>query len=72
VVAATNAKDSPVKSRKADLQEQLYREPQYGRVQAMVNNLTLTFRSDNNDSVASVAAEGLLPLFGNPAIPTLV
>jgi hypothetical protein len=71
VVAATNTTDSPVKSRKADLQAQLYREPRYGRVQAMANNLTLTSTS-NNESVADAAAEGLLALFGNPTDTTPV
>jgi septal ring factor EnvC (AmiA/AmiB activator) len=73
VVAATNTTDSPVKSRKADLQAQLYHEPRYGRVQAMANNLTLTSTtSSTNESVADAAAEGLLALFGNPADTTPV
>jgi hypothetical protein len=37
-----------------------------------VNNLTLTSRFDKNESVADEAAEGLLALFGNHAIPTPV
>lgn len=72
VVAVTNATDSPVKSRKADLQAQLYREPWYGRVQTMANDLTVNSKSDNNESVANKAAEGLLvALFGYPAVPTV-
>jgi len=39
VTAATNAEDSPIKSKKADLQEQLYCEPCHSRVQAMSRDL---------------------------------
>ncbi len=38
----------------------------------MVNNLTLTSTSGSKEPVAYEAAEGLLALFGNPAIPTSV
>ncbi len=37
VVAAIKASELPVKSKKSDLQEQLYHEPQYSRVQAIAN-----------------------------------
>ena len=39
VTAATNAEDSPIKSKKADLQGQLYCEPRHSRVQAMSRDL---------------------------------
>jgi hypothetical protein len=57
VVAATNASESPVKNKKAELQEQLYREPRYSRIQAMSNNLRLTL---NNEAMADAAAALLL------------
>jgi len=38
----------------------------------MANDLTVNSKSDNNESVANKAAEGLLvALFGNPAVPTV-
>jgi hypothetical protein len=57
VVAATNASESPVKNKKAELQEQLYREPRYSRIQAMSDNLQLTL---NNEATADAAAALLL------------
>jgi hypothetical protein len=81
VAAATTATDSPVKSRKAELQAQLYREPRYGRVQAMANDLRLTSSDTSanatNTDVAPEAdvAASLLSLFTNghpPALPTPV
>ncbi len=57
VAAATTATDSPVKSRKAELQAQLYREPWYGRVQAMVNDLRLT----SSDTTASATNADVTP-----------
>ena len=81
VAAATTATDSPVKSRKAELQAQLYREPRYGRVQAMANDLRLTSSDTSanatNTDVAPDAdvAASLLSLFTNghpPALPTPV
>ncbi len=39
VSATTTTTDSPVKSKKAELQAQLYREPRYGRVQAWANDI---------------------------------
>ena len=49
VTAATQSTGSPVKSKKAELQQQLYREPRLSRVQAMSNNLQLTL---NNEAAA--------------------
>ncbi len=56
-LAATITSESPVKNRKADLQEQLYCEPWYSRIQAMSNNLGLTL---NNKAMADAAATLLL------------
>jgi hypothetical protein len=53
VVAAMKASELPVKNKKADLQEQLYCEPLYSRVQAMSNDLWLTL---NNESMASATS----------------
>ena len=40
LTAAMESTDSPVKSKKAELQQQLYREPRHSRVQAMSMQLT--------------------------------
>jgi hypothetical protein len=42
VIAASKSTDSPVKKKKKELQEQLYREPRYGRVKELVRDLELT------------------------------
>ena len=42
VGAATREPDSPIRKMKNELQEQLYREPRYARVQAMASELQLT------------------------------
>jgi hypothetical protein len=58
VSAATHEPDSPIRKKKNKLQDQLFREPRYARVQAMANELQLT--SD------AAAAEALLLVYGNP------
>ena len=68
VTAATQSTDSPVKSKKVELQQQLYREPRLGRVQAMSNNLQLTLTNEAAQR-SSDAAEALLGLI-NPSQPT--
>ena len=42
VTAASKSSDSPVKKKKQELQQQLFREPRYGRVKALANELELT------------------------------
>jgi hypothetical protein len=54
VGAATREPDSPIRKKKNELQEQLYREPRYARVQAMASELQLT------SDAAAAAAEALL------------
>ena len=69
VVAVTKASDSPVKKKKDELQQQLYREPRYGRVQAMVNEFRLT----ENAAAAAEALVGLnTPILAPPASETAV
>jgi hypothetical protein len=69
VTAATNTTDSPVKTRKADLQAQLYREPRYNRIQTMAQEFRLTLINDSTTSSSSTstaqdtAAAALLSLF---------
>ncbi len=46
VTAATNVSDSPVKKRKNELQEQLYSEPRYNRIQQLAANFWLTMNND--------------------------
>ncbi len=58
VIASSNASDSPAKKKKDDIQEQLYREPRYARVQALANDFRLTLTSATN----SAAAEALISL----------
>ncbi len=58
VIASSNASDSPVKKKKDEIQEQLYREPRYARVQALANDFRLTLTSVSN----SAAAEALISL----------
>jgi hypothetical protein len=72
VLAATTSTDSPVKSKKAELQVQLYREPKYGKVQALTNDFRITSTSTStsntitaNESMAGDAAQGLLALVAN-------
>jgi cytochrome c peroxidase len=67
VTAATQSTGSPVKSKKAELQQQLYREPRLSRVQAMSNNLQLTL---NNEAAErnNTAAEALLHLLNPGAV----
>jgi len=60
VTAATESTDSPVKSKKAELQQQLYREPRHSRVQAMSMQLTLTNEAAERNNTA---AKALLDLF---------
>ena len=58
VVAVSNSDDSPVKKKKSELQEQLYREPRYSRVQQLAADVR---RTSNDD-----AADALLSLFTAP------
>ncbi len=58
VIASSNASDSPVKKKKNEIQEQLYREPRYARVQALAKDFQLTLTSVSN----SAAAEALISL----------
>ncbi len=74
VVTATNASESPVKSKKVDLQEQLYREPRYSRVQAMANDfrhtLITTTSIQETGADAAVALLSLLtPVVDSPLVP---
>ncbi len=59
VIASSNASDSPVKKKKDEIQEQLYREPRYARVQALANDFRLTL---TNSVSNSAAAEALISL----------
>ena len=68
VTAASNISDSPVKTRKADLQAQLYREPRYNRIQTMAQEFRLTLINDTSTTSSSstaqdTAAAALLSLF---------
>jgi hypothetical protein len=42
VTAAMTTSDSPIKKKKQELQEQLYRERRYGRVKQLAKDLELT------------------------------
>ncbi len=72
VVAATNASESPVNNKKADLQEQLNPYPQYSRVQEMSNNLRLTLNNESAASATSDAAAALLLVAQTPDVATTV
>ena len=66
ITAASNISDSPVKTRKADLQAQLYREPRYNRIQTMAQEFRLTLINDTTSSSSTAqdtAAAALLSLF---------
>ncbi len=66
VGAATLEPDSPIKKKKNELQEQLYREPWYARVQAMASELRLT-----SEATDAAAAKALL-LVSAPPVATAV
>jgi len=56
VTATTKASDSPVKKKKGELQQQLFREPRYSRAKALGDDLRRTFDS--------AAAEALISMVG--------
>ncbi len=64
VTATTNASDSPVKKKKDELQQQLYREPRYSRVKLIADDLRRT-----SDSAAAEALVALLTPALNPSAP---
>jgi hypothetical protein len=55
VTATTKASDSPVKRKKEDLQQQLFREPRYSRAKLLAEELRRTLNAE--------AAEALLGMF---------
>jgi hypothetical protein len=59
VTAATTSSDSPVKKKKDELQQQLYREPRYSRVK----HLAQDFRRTLITTSTADAAEALVSLF---------
>ena len=59
VTAATTSSDSPVKKKKDELQQQLYREPRYSRVKQLAVDVRCTLDND--------AAQALVTLFA-PAL----
>ncbi len=61
VMAASKTSDSPVKKKKQELQEQLYREPRYGRVKELAKDLELTSANQAQENNADVA-EALMAL----------
>jgi hypothetical protein len=58
-VSGTISSDSPVKKKKEELQQQLYREPRYSRVKLLAQDLWRTMIA----STAADAAEALVSLF---------
>jgi hypothetical protein len=62
VMAGSKSSDSPVKKKKQELQEQLYREPRYSRVKLLAEEVRRTLTFD--------AAETLATLFGNNTAST--
>ena len=63
VAAATKSSDSPVKKKKEELREQLYREPRFSRVQQLANDMQLT--------QDAAAAEALVALLAPPPVPAV-
>jgi hypothetical protein len=59
VTSGTTSSDSPVKKKKEELQQQLYREPRYSRVKLLAQDLRRTVIA----STAADAAEALVSLF---------
>jgi hypothetical protein len=58
VTSGTTSSDSPVKKKKEELQQQLYREPRYSRVKLLAQDLRRTMIA----STAADAAEALVSL----------
>ena len=71
VIAASKSTDSPVKKKKQELQEQLYREPRYGRVKDLARDLELTSVTNVGENTNSTdAAQALLAIsVQGPIIP---
>jgi hypothetical protein len=55
VTATTKASDSPVKKKKGELQQQLFREPRYSRAKALGDDLRPTFDSAAAEALISMA-----------------
>jgi hypothetical protein len=53
-VAVSNSDDLPVKKKKSELQEQLYREPRYSRVQQLAADVQCTSNDDDADALLSL------------------
>ena len=62
VMAATMSSDSPVKKKKEELQQQLYREPRYSRAKQLAQDVRRTLDSD--------AAATLISLFAPESNPS--
>ncbi len=56
VAAVSKPSDSPVKKKKEELLHQLYREPRYGRVKELAEDLQLTLTSRNENNADAAAA----------------
>ena len=71
VIAASKSTDSPVKKKKQELQEQLYREPRYGRVKELAKDFELTSATNAGENTSSTdAAQALLSIsVQGPIIP---
>jgi hypothetical protein len=61
VTARTTSSDSPVKKKKEELQQQLYREPRYSRVKHLAQDFRRTLITTSTSTAD--AAEALVSLF---------
>jgi hypothetical protein len=69
VTAASKTSDLPVRKKKQELQEQLYREPRYGRVKELAKDLELTSATEAQERNADIA-EALMALgVQGPVLP---
>jgi len=68
VTAATNTSDSPVKKKKNELQEQLYREPRHNRIQQLATDFRLTLSNDAAEALVSLQAPAAVTAITHTAV----